>query len=177
MLGVWTDTLAWIERSTGLTSYPVVFSLAFVVALAVPTLSLAASSWTASRHNGDTTWTTFARYGYALIPLDVAGHIAHNLFHLLAEGKAVVFTAITATGGTAPTASPALLPTGTIQVLQYLVLALGIAGSAYTAWRITRARYTTPTARRASLVPALTVIGVLAVVNLVLFALPMTHRM
>ena len=36
----------------------------------------------------------FARFGYALIALDVAGHMAHNLFHLLAEGKGILFTAL-----------------------------------------------------------------------------------
>lgn len=177
MLSVWTDTLAWIERTLGITNYPVIFTIAFVVALAVPTLLLVGSSAISARHNGQGTWTTFARYGYALIPLDVAGHIAHNLFHLLAEGKAVVYTAITATGGTAPEGSAALLSTPTIRVVQYVVLALGIAGSAYAMWRITRASYTTPVARRASLVPALGVLTILTALNLVLFALPMAMRM
>ena len=33
----------------------------------------------------------FARFGYAVIPLDLAGHMAHNLFHLLAESGSVVY--------------------------------------------------------------------------------------
>ncbi|NLT55794.1 MAG: 4Fe-4S binding protein [Actinomycetales bacterium] len=178
MLGIWTNALDLLERSTGVTSYPVIFTAAFTVAIAVPTLLLALSSRIASPRTGEGTWRTFARYGYALIPLDVAGHIAHNLFHLLAEGKAVVSTAVVAVGGTASPGSPALAPTGTIQVLQYLVLALGVAGSACTAWRIARARQgdTGPT-RWAALAPHLTVIAVLFAVNVVLFALPMTHRM
>ena len=51
-----------------------------------------------------------------LSPLDVAGHVAHNLFHLLAEGKAVIFTALAFVGQVVPEASPAIVGNATIQM-------------------------------------------------------------
>lgn len=178
MLEVWNQVLDFISTTTGITSYAVIFTVAFIVAVSVPVGLLAAASRIAARSNLETTWKNFARFGYALIPLDVAGHIAHNLFHLLAEGKAVAFTVVGLFGAeAAPGASTAVVDSGTIQVLQYVILALGIVASLYAAKRIAYRRYTTPRRRRATLAPMVVVLGVLAVLNLWLFALPMAHRM
>ncbi|MEV0901614.1 4Fe-4S binding protein [Actinoplanes sp. NPDC049802] len=177
MLQIWQDVLAWIENTLGITNYPVIFTLAFIVAVGAPVTALWAASAVAARRNTDSITTNFARFGYALIPLDVAGHIAHNLFHLLAEGKSVVYTAVAAFGGDRPEGSAALVGTGTIQVLQYVILALGIAGSAYAVHRIAKARWTDQPTMRATQVPFLTVVTVFAVANVVLFALPMAMRM
>jgi hypothetical protein len=178
MLRIWQNVLDRIDRVTGITSYPVVFTLAFVVAVGAPVTALWAASAAAARRNTDGIAGNFARFGYALIPLDVAGHIAHNLFHLLAEGKSVIYTAVAAVGGTRPDGSTALLGTGTIQVLQYTVLALGITGSAYAVHRIATARWGADRmALRATRVPFLLVVVLFAAANLVLFALPMAMRM
>ncbi|GAB2856985.1 4Fe-4S binding protein [Nocardioides pacificus] len=178
MLEVWNRILDFISAATGITSYAVIFTVAFVVAVSLPVGLLAAASWFASRANLETTWKNFARFGYALIPLDVAGHIAHNLFHLLAEGKAVIFTVGGLIGFEAQEgASTAIVETGTIQILQYAVLALGVAGSLYTAKRIAHRRYRTQERRRATLAPYLMVLSVLAALNVWMFALPMAHRM
>ena len=111
-----------------------------------------------------------------MIPLDIAGHIAHNLFHLLAEGKAVWFTAMPLFGRTAGDGSAALVSTGTIQALQYLVVALGTAASLYTAKRIAQAHTGTRPWTR-TVVPFAAVIIMFAVINIGLFAMPMAHRM
>ena len=111
-----------------------------------------------------------------MIPLDIAGHIAHNLFHLLAEGKAVWFTAMPLFGRTAGEGSTALASTATIQVLQYLVVALGTAASLYTAKRIARA-HTGARPWTATVAPFAAVIVMFAVINIGLFAMPMAHRM
>ena len=55
-------------------------------------------------------------------PLDVAAHLAHNLYHLRAEGGTVYSTLAALFGGTAGAGDP-------IQVLQFALLALGLAGS------------------------------------------------
>jgi polyferredoxin len=177
MLKLWQSILGWIERTTGITNYPVIFTIAFVAAVAAPLAAVWAASTVAARRNDETTVKNFARFGYALIPLDVAGHIAHNLYHLLAEGKSVLYTSLKLFGYDSGGASPAIVGTTTIQILQYLVLAVGIAGSAYTAYRIARARYARVPVRRATLTPYLAVIGLFAAANIVLFLLPMAHRM
>ena len=175
MLDVWTDVLAWIETTTGITSYPLIFTVAFTVAVTVPVALLALASRAASVGNLESTAMNFARFGYALIPLDVAAHLAHNLFHLLAEGGSV-YTTVAALVG-APGIDAALLSTGTIRVLQLALLALGVVGSLYTARRIAHRRYRTDARRRATLVPYAAIVVLLGAINVWMFLLPMAHRM
>jgi len=177
MLTVWTDVLAWIESTTGVTSYPIIFTVAFVIAVGLPVGLLAVASRIAAARNLESLRTNFARFGYALIPLDVAAHIAHNLFHLLAEGGSVYYTLAALFGSTADAGSVELVGTGTIQVLQFALLALGMAGSLYTVRRIARRRYQTSARRRATLVPYVTILGVLGALNVYFFLLPMAMRM
>ncbi|MDQ1723772.1 MAG: hypothetical protein QOG52_800 [Frankiaceae bacterium] len=177
MLGVWTDILDGVRSSTGITNYAVIFTVAFAVAVTLPVGLLAAAAKVAARGNTETTWKNFARFGYALIPLDVAGHIAHNLFHLLAEGKSVVYTVGSLVGIGNSGGSTAFVPTATIQVLQFIVLTLGVLLSLYTARRIAHRRYQSTARRRATLVPMISVIVILTVLNVMLFLTPMAHRM
>jgi ferredoxin len=176
MLGIWTDMLAWVDRTTGITSYPVIFTVVFAVGVSLPVALLALAAKVASRWNLESAVQNFARFGYALIPLDVAAHVAHNLFHLLAEGKSVIFT-VGALFGSHQGGAPALVGNGTIQVLQFALLALGLAGSVYTARRIAYRRYQSPARRRSTLIPVTVLIGVLGALNVIMFLYPMTHRM
>ena len=178
MLGFWGDTLAWLERTTHTTSYAVNYTIAFTVALSLPVALLLLASRAAVRLRGGTTAGYFTAFGYALIPLDIAAHIAHNLFHLLAEGKSILYTAMALFGHESQHSSAALVGSGTIRVLQYTLLVLGLAGSIYTAYRIAGARSTAqPRAARLLLAPYATLFIVLAALNFWLFALPMSHRM
>ena len=176
MLTVWQDLLDWVAATTGITSYPVIFTLAFVVAVTLPVGVLLLASRLAAPASRESVRQNFARFGYALIPLDVAAHVAHNLFHLLAEGKAVIFT-VGGLFGTTAEGSSAIAGTGTIQVLQYSLLAAGVALSVFTARRIAVNRHgDTPRARRVA-APMVATVVLFGVVNAVLFALPMAHRM
>ena len=175
MLEVWQDVLAWISSTTGITSYPVIFTVAFAVGVSIPVGLLVLASRIAARANLETTRLNFARFGYALIPLDVAAHLAHNLFHLLAEGGSVYYTVARVFGSTAE-GEAALVGTGTIQILQFALLGLGIAASLYTARRIAHRRYRTDARRRATVLPYAAVIAVLGAVNVWMFLLPMAHR-
>jgi polyferredoxin len=176
MLEVWTDFLAWIEEATGITSYAVIFTVAFAAAVTLPVGLLAVASRIAARGNLENLRTNFARFGYALIPLDVAGHLAHNLFHLLAEGKSVVYTVAGVFGASSAGGDTSLVGTGTIQVLQFTLVGLGLAGSLYTARRIAHRRYRTPSRRLRTLAPYAAIIALLGAVNVYLFLLPMAHR-
>ena len=82
-----------------------------------------------------------------------------------------MFGAAPATGAT-PLASPAV-----ILILQLAVLALGVAGSAYTIRRISHRRYGSLARRRATTAPFMVLLAILSVVNVYLFMLPMAHRM
>jgi hypothetical protein len=177
MLEVWQGMLAWLEGVVGTDNYAVTFSITFLLAMAIPVALMALTALAAGRLNGATLARNFALFGYAIIPLDVAGHVAHNLFHLLAEGKAVWFTLLVLLGQEAPSASPALLSVGTIQLLQYALVALGVLGSLYAAYRIARANFGAAQRTWASFAPYAALVAVLGVINVVLFVLPMAMRM
>jgi len=173
---VWCDVLAWVNRATGITSYPVIFTAVFAVGVSIPVALLALAAKVAAGGNLESTFKNFARFGYALIPLDVAAHVAHNMFHLLAEGNSV-FYAVAALFGAKESGPTALVGNATIQVLQFALLALGLAGSLYTARRIAHRRYLTPRRRHFTLLPFTALIGVLTALNVVMFMYPMAHRM
>lgn len=62
-------------------------------------------------------------------------------------------------------------------MLQLALLALGVAGSLYTARRIAHRRYRTDARRRATLMPYATIVILLGAVNVWMFLQPMAHRM
>ena len=176
MLGFWGDVESFLVRLTGTSAPAVIYTIVFALAIAIPAGLLYLASRLAGRVNGETVRRNFTLFGYALIPLDVAAHLAHNMFHLLAEGKSVVFTTLALfgrdTGGSA-----SLLGMGAIQVLQYFLIALGVGASAYTAYRIARRHGGANGRTWSTYAPYAAFILVLAVINGILFALPMAHRM
>lgn len=176
MLEMWPSVLLTVSSLLGTDAYAVVFTVTFVAAIALQVSLLAGAAWVAARGSGHTVAQQFARFGYALIPLDVAAHLAHNLFHLLSEGKAVVFTAMPLVGVEAPNASPALVGATTIQVLQFLLLALGIAASLYAVRRIAQRLHSERWQQRRTAAPFLLLVLGLGLLNLWLFTLPMMHR-
>lgn len=176
MLEVWKSVLSWLEQVAGTNNYAVTFTITFVIAMAIPVALLAGAALLAGRLNGDSLAANIATFGYAIIPLDVAGHIAHNLFHLLAEGKQVLFTALPLFGQASHEGSPALLGLATIQVLQYILIGLGLIGSLYVAYRIAQSRYGAAQ-RWSTFLPYAGLILVLGGMNIGLFMLPMAMRM
>ncbi len=177
MLSFWSDWEAAVAGVVGTDAKAVVYTVVFSAAIGATVGTLYLASTVASNVNGAGAWKNFARFGYAIIPLDVAGHVAHNLFHLLAEGGNIVTTTLALVGIHGTDTDPAVASTGTIQVLQYVILALGLAGSLYTAWRIADRKQVTGSRPWAQFAPYAVLIGVFMAVNVVLFAIPMAHRM
>jgi ethanolamine transporter EutH len=177
MLEAWPPILRWLENAVGTTSYYVTFSIAFLVSMLIPISLLALTSWVAGKFNRESLLTNFTRFGYALIVLDMAGHMAHNLFHLLAEGKAIIFTGLALIGqGVGHDLSTALMDPGAIQMLQFGLVGLGFLGSLYTAYRIAKANYA-PENVWGTFIPYAVLMVVLGAINVYLFVLPMAMRM
>jgi hypothetical protein len=88
-----------------------------------------------------------------------------------------VFFTVGALFGGQHEGSAAFVGNGTIQVLQFAILALGLAGSRYTARQIAHRRYRTPARRRSTLAPFTILILALAALNVAMFLFPMAHRM
>ncbi|HWI53112.1 MAG TPA: 4Fe-4S binding protein [Symbiobacteriaceae bacterium] len=148
------------------------FTAIFLIAMALPIALMAGSAWLSSRATGEGFAKNFARFGYAVIALDLAGHVAHNLFHLLAEGKAIYYN-VAGLFGHQVTGGAAVMSMGSIQMFQFAILGLGIFGSIFTAYKI---------AARDKQVglkafwPHLVVLLIFGAVNVWLFTLPMEHR-
>jgi len=176
MLEVWEDILNGVENFTGITSTALIFTVVFALGVTLPVTLLTLSAKIAARYNTENWVKNFARFGYALIPLDIAGHVAHNLFHLLAEGKSIYYSVASIFGSNA-SGSAAIVGNETIQILQFVILGLGLWGSLYTARRIAFRRYSNSAVRRATLRPYVILIGSLTALNVGLFLLPMAHRM
>lgn len=177
MIDIWKGMLAGIEGFAGTDNYFVTFTIAFVVAMAIPIALLALTGWIAGGFKTEAVLKNFARFGYAIIPLDVAGHIAHNLFHLLAEGKAVWFTALALFGIESHGSSPALLDNATIQTLQYILIAFGTLGSIYTAYRLVKSNADTREKTPRTFIPFALLMIVFGIINIYLFMQPMAMRM
>jgi hypothetical protein len=173
MLGFWVPLMAMLTYLL-FDSQVLAFTVVFLVAIAVPFSLVAAASLLSSERRGESFARNFARFGYAVIPLDLAAHMAHNLFHLLAEGKAILFN-VAAAFGTDVTGSTALLPMSAIQALQFTLLALGIGASFFTAYKIAKPA-DDKHASTYGWLPHVAVLALFGIINLVLFKLPMSHR-
>jgi polyferredoxin len=175
MLEVWGGMLKSLEKAAGTTNYAVTFSITFAISILIPVTLLGITSWVAGKFNKATLVENFTRFGYAIIALDMAGHIAHNLFHLLAEGKSIYYTGLGLFGMAVHGASPEIVNMATIQFLQFGLIALGFIGSLYTAYRIAK----THNAEKVwtTFAPYAVLMVVLAAINVYLFILPMSMRM
>ncbi len=177
MLKVWSAIQAWLEHVTGTQSYYVNFSITFLVSILIPISLLGLASLVAQKVNGESLLLNFTRFGYAIIVLDMAGHIAHNLFHLLAEGKSVIFTGMSLVGmSMGHELSPAILSPEIIQILQFGLIALGFIGSLYVVYRIARANHPKGKAWE-TFAPYAALMVIFGVINIWMFALPMVMRM
>ncbi|NOW04220.1 4Fe-4S binding protein [Clostridium beijerinckii] len=175
MLEIWDGMLTWLENVTGTQNYAVTFTITFIIAMAIPVALLAITGLVAKTFNKASLKENFTKYGYALIPLDMAAHIAHNLFHLLAEGKSVFYTFIELFGANVQHTSSAILDDPTIQAFQFILIAIGTLGSIYTVYKISKNNYED---KKVSTTIVYTVLLILlAVVNIMLFSLPMAMRM
>ena len=177
MLEVWEKVLTALENFVGTNNYFVTFTITFLIAMAIPVLALFASSYASKLANKRSTIENFARFGYALIPLDLAGHIAHNLFHLLAEGKSVIFTFMALFGMDTHGQSAAIVSNSTIQILQFALIALGTFGSIFAAYKIAKNNFAVEGKTISSFIPFAVLSLILGAVNIYLFVLPMAMRM
>lgn len=176
MLEVWSSLLQQLQQITRTDNYAVNFTITFLIAMALPVSLFGLAAGVARRFNDESVVLNLTKFGYAIIPLDIAGHIAHNLYHLLAEGKAVGFTALEMFGQQVDAAPAALLPLPAIQVMQYGLIVVGALASLYAVYAISQNHYG-PRRQRGALVSYAALVTVLLGINLWLFSLPMAMRM
>jgi ferredoxin len=164
----------WLYRVSTQTGCPrtLVFTLLFLGTVALPVTLLCGASAVASRRSPEKVLSNFARFGYSLIPLDIAAFIAHTQRDVLGEGRQLYVSLARLVGGHPALGPSALAGPATIRAVQWTTIVAGTAASLYTVRRIVHARYRTPTQRRATLLPYTTLLLLLGGLNLVLFAFP-----
>lgn len=175
MLAVWSDFTGYLMKFGF--SEKAAISLLYFAAIAIPLLLMTLTSYLSSKRQTTpgSTVANFAAFGYAFIPIDVAGHIAHNLFHLLADGKSILgaflglFTGKVALSG-------AIASNAVIQGLQYGLVAVGGLGTLYVAYRIAFSKEQTKKGAWKILLPHAILLILIFAVNLYLFSQPMAHR-
>ena len=124
-------------RNTGLS-----FTLFFLFCLTTPMLLLAGAAKLASLTNADSVRDNAARFGYALLPVVLAGHIGHTGREFLEKGWLIVHDALVfATGEPRPRPASLALVGEEVQLgFQVAIYAVGLSLSLYAAWRIARQR-------------------------------------
>ncbi|WP_088186461.1 4Fe-4S binding protein [Desulfosporosinus sp. FKA] len=175
MLDFYPSFLKWVENTLGIANQDIAFTMLFILAMATPVLLLFSATALSKRFTSETLRNAFARFGYAVIPLDLASHMAHNLFHLLAEGKATYYTFM-GLFGVHLEGSTSFVPDPIIQVMQYFLVIAGTLGSMYTAYRIAKKNYGLGKALSVS-IPYLVVILLFGVLNFLTFTVRMAMRM
>jgi hypothetical protein len=156
-----------------------VATVLYLAAVALPVALLAASA------RGDR--GRMALYGYALIPLDLGAHAAHNLLHLLGEGKSVWWVTVSLLGISSPLHVPGGHPGGsmgasildapTIKVLQVALLLPAATGSLVVARRMQRRQAPVDGSGGGfSARPLFALVLLFLAVNLWLFSVPMALR-
>jgi hypothetical protein len=172
MVAIWADILKAIGSVTGTDNYNINFTIAFIISMVIPVGLLFGTAKIATMTGGsvEKVMQNFIKFGYAIIPLDLAGHLAHNLFHIITEGKAIWYNSAALFGANISRGDLAFAPASTVQVLQYIIIVIGTIGSIYTAYRLGNK------GTFKALVPYYALMVLLAVANIYLFSLPMMHR-
>ncbi len=150
MLEMWQQINAGLVSLLGVGSISA-FSIFFAAVILLPTLLV----WLIARLGaGQSRVEKFGLLGLALIPFNLGSHVAHNLLHLLAEGKLLVVmvrdcistgaTAVSSMNVAANPTSIMLLDQPTIVALQNITLLLGAAGSFYAVYKLYQSKRISP---------------------------------
>ena len=189
MLEFWVGWQDTVSQLSGL-SKPWLTTIVFVLFGLGSFLLTYAASYFSSRSTGGSVINNFSIFGYALIPLNLATHMAHNLFHFLGEGRNILRAALAlfsqqqveaaqvSAKHIGHSATSALVPTAVIQSLQFVLMFVGFATSVYVAWQIAKKMVGAKDKNglRGALVPHIVIILAFSVISLIMFVSPMAMR-
>ncbi len=127
--------MKWLLESTWLASYEIAITLTFAVFLAVTLGLYVLVSRVAGRTGGEGFGFGFSRFAYAYIPLALAGHLAHNLFHLIMEGPMALQAALDQLGWKTLEATEIPMDTNLMTVTSVIMVLIGLGGGMYILYR------------------------------------------
>jgi hypothetical protein len=118
------------------TPYAIAFTLLFAVVVNIPGIILTLMSLIAQFVNGDSWKANLTRFGFALIPLDMALVVSNTCPDLLGNGRAVIYSALALFGIESGGAPRQLIDMSIIQYVQYGLILVGTALSLHAVYRI-----------------------------------------
>ncbi len=176
---------AWVSATRAALGLPEwgAFTLLMGAAMAVPALLYAALTWMASLWSAPhRPGTLFVRYAYALLPIALFYHLAHNAEHFLMEGPKVLALASDPFGwgwnlfGTARWTIPPLITLEGLWGIQILMVLVGHVYSLWISSRTTRRLIPNRRAAFLSQLPMLAAMVLFSVFSLWLLRQPMEMR-
>jgi len=185
MTATWGRLVDGMRAGLGI-GEPVAFTLGMIAIMVGPVLLyamlVAASRWSA---RGTTTSYRqhFIRYAYALLPIALFYHLAHNSEHLVTEGPRLIALASDPFGwewnlfGTARWEMGALVGMQTLWAIQVLLVVVGHVYSIWAARGAAGALFVDPRAALRSQLPMLAAMVAFSVMSLWLLRQPMEMRM
>jgi polyferredoxin len=173
---VWDNCLKWVGDFVGTGSEPgigfsVSFTLIFLVAVNIPGMVLTLMSFGAQKLNGDSWKDNLTKFGYALIPLDMAAVIAHTCIDVLSNGKAIGYTAGGLVGVDAGDAQRGFIDLSSVTFVQMAIIVGGAIGSLYAVYRISNFYFGTRGHTWRTILPYGFMITVFAAINIYIYAL------
>lgn len=183
MLEVWEPFMTWFESSTSITNFTVGWTLIYSGAILTPIILMLTASFISTRfieikdkskgvnRKYGKTITGFIQYSYALIPLGLAIHLAHNLRHLLGEGYSIGYTTASLFGLNV-SGSLEILNMSTIQLIQYILSIFGVLGAVYTVVMISKNH----SQSKSVTIPYIILILIFGIISLWLYSVPMSSR-
>lgn len=177
MLTLWTTISDFIQNITGISNQAVIFTITYFSAISVPLLLMFISSYFSAKAGKEKLTANFARFGYAFIAVDLAGHLAHNLNHLLGETQSI-FAALIGlfSGEIKEVVMTAIFTSGTIKVLQYLILIIGVMGTFAITYQIAKRKADNLKQIIKVMAPHIILLTALMLLNFYIFSLPMMPR-
>lgn len=173
MTSAWPQYMKWLLESSPLMDYTLAFTGTLGLTL-LATMGLYLLAARAARATGQSTSQSFAAYGYAYLPIALAGHLGHNLSHLLYEGPQAFQTTLNELRiplAIVPPMEEGAAMSG-VNWSALVVVSLGIIGAILTVRHAAR-RQGQPLRQ---VWPHLALIGLWSLVYLMVFLLPMNPR-
>ncbi len=190
MTPVWGEMARWMHQTLSLNNL-IAFSSGMAAIMFAPILvfgglvyvSYLLGSGSAARPHGPSTYHDyFIRYAYAVLPIALFYHLAHNLEHLLMEGPKVIGLASDPFGwgwnlfGTLGWTPPPLVSLDVLWILQILLVLVGHVYSLWAAQRVSLSLFSDRKAALRSQLPMLVGMICFSVFSLWLLKQPMQMR-
>ena len=184
MTGLWREMLASIQSTLGL-GETVAFTVGMFGLMVLPVIAyagLVCVSWFGGGGKTVAYRSYFMRYAYALLPIALFYHLAHNSEHLLMEGQKIVALASDPFGwswdlfGTATWTLPPLIDLPTLWAVQVFLVVVGHIYSLWIARHTAASIFPDSKAALRSQLPMLAAMILFSTISLWLLKQPMEMR-